>query len=114
MLPRPQIPGSRLIDGELLGDCGKELSNILAGLGRGLEEEQAGFAGILLGIGRGNGPFVGRLGDQVELVAGQCDDDVLVGLALELLDPGFGLIEGCLSVLVVVGGQGQAANIQPA
>jgi hypothetical protein len=53
----------------------------------------------LLGVGGGDGALVGGLGDQIELVAGEGDDDVLVCLALELLDPCFRLIKRCLRAL---------------
>lgn len=40
----------------------------------------------------GDGALVGLFGDEIELVAGEGDDDVFVGLALEFFDPGFGFI----------------------
>lgn len=96
MLAGPEVPGAGLVEGQFLCDGGKELADVLACLGGGLEEKKAGLAGVLLGVGGGDGALVRVLGDQVELVAGEGDDDVLVCLALELLDPCFRLIEGCL------------------
>lgn len=93
LLARPQVAGPGLVEGQLLCNGGEELADVLARLGRGLEEEEAGLAGVLLGVGGGDGALVWRLGDQIQLVAGEGDDDVLVSLALELLDPGFRLIE---------------------
>lgn len=52
--------------------------------------------GVLFGIGGGNGALVGFFGDEIELVSGESDDDVLVGLTLQLLDPCLCLVEGCL------------------
>jgi hypothetical protein len=46
----------------------------------------------LLGVGRGDGAFVWGFGDEVEFVAGEGDDDVFVGLALELFYPRFCLV----------------------
>ena len=96
LLAGPQVAGAGLVEGQLLCDGGEELADVLACLGGGLEEEEAGLAGVLLGVGGGDGALVRVLGDQVELVAGESDDDVLVCLALELLDPCFRLIKRCL------------------
>lgn len=92
LLAGPQVARAGLVERQLLRNGCEELSHVLARLGRRLEEEQAGLAGVLLGVGRLDGALVGRLGDEIELVAGKGNDDVLVGLALELLDPCFGLI----------------------
>lgn len=109
MLAGPEVPGAGLVEGQFLCDGGEELADVLACLGGGLEEEQAGLAGVLLGVGGGDGALVRVLGDQVELVAGEGDDDVLVCLALELLDPCFRLIEGCLCLSV--GGRGKCRRV---
>ena len=87
---------SGLLDGELLCDGGEEFLDVLGRLCRGLEEEQTGFLGVLFGIGSGNSALVGFLGDEIELVSGKSDDDVLVGLTLQFLDPSLCLVEGCL------------------
>jgi len=100
LLARSQVPGSRLVDRQFLRDGSEELLHVLACLGRRLEEEEAGFAGILLGVGGGDGALVGGFGHEIEFVAGEGDDDVLVGLALEFFDPGFCFVEGGLGVLV--------------
>jgi hypothetical protein len=92
LLAWPQVAGTRLVERQLLGDGREQLLHVLARLRRSLEEEQTGLAGILLGVGGLYGALVGRLGDEIELVAGEGDDDVFVGLALELLDPRLGLI----------------------
>lgn len=52
--------------------------------------------GVLFGIGGGNSALVGFLGDEIELVSGKSNDDVLVGLTLQFLDPSLRLVEGCL------------------
>lgn len=93
LLAGPQVSWAGLVERQLLCDRGEEFADVLARLGGCLEEKETGFAGVLLGVGGGNGALVGRLGNQIELVAGKGDDDVLVGLALELLDPCFRLIE---------------------
>ena len=51
---------------------------------------------VLFGVGGGDGALVGFLGDEIELVTGKSDDDILVGLTLKLLDPSLGFVEGCL------------------
>lgn len=85
-----------LLDGELLCDGGEEFLDILGRLCRGLEEEQTGFLGVLFGIGGRDGALVGFFGDEIELVSGESNDDVLVGLTLQLLDPSLCLVEGSL------------------
>ena len=100
LLARSQVPGSRLVDGQFLRDSREELLHVLACLGRRLEEEEAGFAGVLLGVGGGDGALVGGFGHEIEFVAGEGDDNVFVGLALEFFDPGFCFVEGGLGVLV--------------
>ena len=92
LLARSQVPGSRLIDRQFLRDSSEELLYVLARLGGRLEEEEAGFVGVLLGVGGGDSALVGGFGHEIELVAGEGDDDVLVGLALEFFDPGFCLV----------------------
>lgn len=85
----PDVAGTSLIERQLLCDGGEQFPHILGGLGRGFEEQQAGLPGVLLGVGSGYCALVGVLGDQIELVAGQGNDNVLVGLALQFLDPSF-------------------------
>jgi hypothetical protein len=81
-----------LVQGQLLRNGGEEFPHVLGRLRRRLEEEEAGLARVGLGIGGGNGPLIGLFVDQVELVAGEGDDDVFVCLALEFLDPCLGLV----------------------
>jgi hypothetical protein len=50
-------------------------------------------------VGGGDGTLVGAFVDEIEFVACESDDDVFVGLALEFLDPGLGLVEGRLKLL---------------
>lgn len=92
LLARSQVPWAGLVDGQFLRDGSEELLYVLACLGGRLKEEEAGFAGVLLGVGGGDGALVGGFGHEIELVAGKGDDNVLVGLALEFLDPGFCLV----------------------
>lgn len=98
LLAGTEVAGAGLIEGQFLCNGGEELCDVLAGLGGGLEEKQTGLAGVLLGIGGGDGALIWVLGDEIELVAGKGNDDVLVCLALQFLDPCFCLIEGCLRV----------------
>lgn len=93
LLTRSQVPRAGLVERQFLCDSGEKLADILARLGRCFEEKETGFAGVLLGVCGGDGALVWRLGDQIKLVAGESDDDVLVRLALELLNPCFRLIE---------------------
>ncbi|KAH8637752.1 hypothetical protein IG631_05522 [Alternaria alternata] len=90
LLSRPQVPRSRrLINRQLLRNRREKLFNILRRLGRRFKEEQSGFFGVLLGVGRGNGALIGGFGDEIEFVTREGDDDVFVGLALEFFYPGF-------------------------
>jgi hypothetical protein len=70
LLAWPQIAGTRLVERQLLGNGCEQLLHVLARLCRGFKEEKAGLAGILLGVGRLYGALVGRLGNEIELVAG--------------------------------------------
>lgn len=97
LLAWPQVSWAGLVNGQLLGNGCEEFLYVLARLGRRLEEEQAGLAGILFGIGRRDGALVGRLGHQVELVSSKGNDDVFVCLALQFLDPGLCLVQRCLA-----------------
>lgn len=86
------MPGASLIQRQLLGDGCEEFGDILGCLGGSFEEQETGLARIGLGISSGNGALVRLLGNQVELVASECDDDIFVGLTLELLDPSLCLV----------------------
>ncbi len=92
LLAWSQVPWTSLVDRQLLRNGCEELLYILARLGGRLEEEETGLAGVLLGVGGGDGALVGGFGNEIELVSGKGDDDVLVGLALEFLDPGLCLV----------------------
>lgn len=100
-LARPGVPRADLIQRQLLRDGGEELTNVLGRLSGRLEEEEAGLVGVRLGIGGGDGALVWLFVDEIELVAGEGDDDVLVRLALQFLHPGLGLIERGLWVRLV-------------
>jgi hypothetical protein len=89
-----------LVQGQLLRDGGEKFLDVFARLGGCLEEEKAGFTGVLFGVCGLDGALVGRLGDEIQLVAGEGDDDVLVSLALEFFDPRFRLIQRCLRMSV--------------
>lgn len=88
-----RMSGARLIQRQLLRNGREQLPHILSSLGRRLEEQQAGLLGVCFGIGGWDGALIGLLADEVELVSGEGDDDVLVGLALQFLDPGLRLIQ---------------------
>lgn len=90
------MPRPGLVQRQLLRNRREEFPHILGRLGRRFKEEKAGLLCICLGIGRLDRPLVGLFRHQVELVASEGDDDVLVGLALELLHPRLGLVEGGL------------------
>lgn len=92
-LSYPGVSRPSLVQGQLLSDGREQLPHILGSLGGCLEEQKSGLAGVSLGLRGGDGPLVGLLGDEIQLVPGQGDDDVLVGLALELLDPCLRLIQ---------------------
>lgn len=95
-LSHPGVSWPSLVQGQLLSDGREQFPHVLGGLGGGLEEQKSGLAGVCFGLGGRDGPLVGLLGDEIQLVTGQGDDDVLVGLALELLDPRLCLIQGRL------------------
>jgi hypothetical protein len=81
-----------LVERKLPRNRCEEVSNILSRLGRGFKKEEAGFFGVGFGVGGGNGSLVRLFRYQIELVTSKGDDDVFVCLALELLDPGLGLV----------------------
>ena len=89
----PGTPRSDLVQRQPPCYRGEQLPYVLGRLGRRLEEQEPGLLRVRLGLGGRDYPLVGLLGDQVELVAGEGDDDVLVGLALQLLDPRLRLVE---------------------
>jgi hypothetical protein len=93
LLAGSHVSRAGLVERQLLCNGSEEFANVLARLGGCLKEEKAGFAGVLLSVGGGDGALVRRLGNQIELVTGESDNDVLVGLALKLLDPRFRLVE---------------------
>lgn len=87
------MPWTGLVQRQLLRNSCEEVPHVLGSLGRSLEEQQACLASVSLRLTGRNGPLVGLLGDKVEFVSGQRDDDVLVGLALELFDPCLRLVQ---------------------
>lgn len=90
-----------LLNRQLLRNRSEQLFHILSGLCGRLEEEQVCFAGIGFGVGGRDSALVRLLSDEIGLVAGERDDDVLVCLALELFYPGFGFVEGGLDCVLV-------------
>lgn len=82
-----------LLDGQLLCDGREEFLDILGGLGTGLEEEEVRFLCICLRVCCCHRTFIWLLGDKISLVAGQCNNDVLVRLSLQLLDPRLGFVQ---------------------
>jgi hypothetical protein len=105
------MPGSGLLKRQLLGNRREQLPHVLGCLRRSLEEQEASLLRVSLGIRGRDGALVGLFCDEIELVSGEGDDDVLVRLPLQLLDPRLGLVKGGLSqhtvsshVLHTVGG----------
>jgi hypothetical protein len=88
------MPWAGLVERQLPSNSSEQLLDILGRLGRRFEEEQASLAGISLGLCSRHSALVGLLRHQVQLVSGQRDDDVLVSLPLQFLDPRLGLIQG--------------------
>lgn len=101
--PRPRMPRAGLVERQLLRYRSKQVAHVLRRLRRRLEEEEPRLARVGLSVGRGHGALVGLFRHEVELVARQSDDDVLVRLALELLYPRLGLIQRRLRGDVLVG-----------
>lgn len=87
------MPGANLVKWEFLGDGCEELAHVLSRLRRGLEEEQACLTRVGLGVCDRHCPLVGLLRHQVEFVSGKGDDDILICLSLQLLDPRLGLVQ---------------------
>ncbi len=59
----PQVPGTSLVEGQLLGDGCEQLAHIRRGFGGGFEEEEASLAGVGLSIGGGNSSLIGAFGN---------------------------------------------------
>lgn len=78
---------SGLIQGKLLCNGSEKFSHVLGGLGRRLEEEKTGLSGVSLGICSWDGSLVGLFVDQIELVSGKRNDDVLICLTLQFFYP---------------------------
>lgn len=89
----PQVPGTSLVEGQLLGDGCEQLAHIRRGLGGGFEEEEASLAGVCLSVGGGNCSLIGAFSDEIELVACQGNHNVLICLSLKLLHPRLGFIQ---------------------
>lgn len=87
------MPGTSLVQRQLLGNGCEEIADVFSRLGRGFEEEKAGLVGVGFGIGSRDGALVGLFGNKIKLVTREGNDYVLVGLALQLFDPGLGLVE---------------------
>lgn len=77
-----RMSGAGLIQRQLLRDGREQFPHILSRLGRRLKEQQAGLLGVRFGVGGGDGALIGLLADEIKLVSGEGDNDVLVGLAL--------------------------------
>lgn len=90
------MPRSNLVEGQLLRNLGEEVLHVLGRLSRSLEEEKAGLLCICLGVGRLNRTLIGLLLDEIQLVTGKSDNDILVCLALKFLHPRLGLVQRCL------------------
>lgn len=57
------MPRAGLIQGQLLRNGCEQVLDILGSLGRRLEEEETGLAGVRFSIGGRDGALVGLLGD---------------------------------------------------
>lgn len=87
-----RVPRTGLIEGKFLGNGGKKVADVFGRFGRRLEEEKTCLPCVGFGIGCSDGPLIRLLAYQIKLVAGESDDNVFVGLALEFFDPGLGLV----------------------
>jgi hypothetical protein len=92
-----EVAAGRLLQRELPSYGSEEIADVVGRLCGRLEEEEPRLLGVSLGISDGDGTLVWVLSDQIRLVAGKGDDDVLVRLPLQLLDPRLGLIQRGLS-----------------
>lgn len=90
------MPRPNLVEGQLLCNLGEQILHVLGSLGRCLEEEKPSLLCIGCGIGRLNRTLIGLLLDEIQLVTGKGDNDILVCLALKFLDPRLGLVQRCL------------------
>lgn len=93
---------TRLLDWQLLGDSSEQLFNVLGRLCAGLEEKEVRFLRISFGIGSGHCALIGLFCNKIELVAGKCDYDIFVRLALQFFHPCFGFVQGALSSFISV------------
>ena len=90
------MPRPNLVEGQLLRNLGEQILHVLGSLGRSLKEEKASLLCIGRGIGCLNRTLIGLLLDEIQLVTGKGDNDILVCLALKFLDPRLGLVQRCL------------------
>lgn len=90
--PRPIYP--------VLTNLHKDLSDALARLGTRLGKQQPLGLGIPLCLLVRNPARRRIVLYEIELVPDEDDDDPRIGLTLERLDPGFGLLEGGVGRLV--------------
>ena len=89
---RSQASWSCLIERQFPRDSSEQISDVLSGLGGGLEEEEARFSGVGFSVSGLDGALIWVIGHHIGFIAGEGNDDVLVGLALKLFHPGFGFV----------------------
>lgn len=87
---------SGLVKRKFLSDLGEQLADILSRLSRCLKEKKSSLLGVRFSISSRDGAFIGLLGDEIQLVTSEGDDDVFISLALEFLDPSLCFIKGSL------------------
>jgi hypothetical protein len=92
----PRVSRPSLVERKLLRYRREQFPHVLRRLCRRLKEEKSRLACIGLGVRRWHGSLVGLFSDEVELVARQSDDNVLIRLALEFFYPRLGLVQGRL------------------
>lgn len=92
-LARAEVSWTALVERKLLRNGSEEFPHVFARLCGSLEEEEPRFASVLLRICSWDSTLIGRLGDEIELVPGEGNDDVFVCLTLKLLYPCFCLVQ---------------------
>ena len=88
------FPGSR---GDLAGQIGKHVADILTRFGTGLKEKQSVFAGIIGGksfVNTVEGFTFCQILNQIHFVGSKCENDIWVSVPPQLIDPVFGFEKG--------------------
>lgn len=76
-----------MVKRQFLGYGSKQFPDVGGCFGGRFEEEQTGFTRVFFGIGGLDNALIWVFGNEIEFVSRERDNDVLICLALQLLDP---------------------------